>query len=157
MGAAQSAPLSLTCPICASGYVLFGGGGGHGGAGGTQCDTPSYCASGGAANDDPVHPALMGSIGGDYADNGSAYNSTNSTSGGGLFKVIVYDPVGSRVAPATVNGTIDMSGLGGGVDYASDQYSGGGSGGTILLETSALSGTGVLRANRVAVAGESFP
>jgi hypothetical protein len=59
--------------------------------------------------------------------------------------VIVYDPDTNALAPATVNGTIDMSGNDGiGQPF---WHCGGGAGGTILIEASTIDGTGTLRAN----------
>ena len=112
------------------------GGGGHGGAGGTECGDDGECAGGGAANDDPVHPSLMGS-GGVETQRG------NCVAGGGLLKVVVIAPVSNRLVPATINGTIDMSGS----RPCPLTDAGGGAGGTILIETSELQGTGILRAD----------
>ena len=141
-GGADAAP--LTCYLC-TGFWNFGGGGGHGGAGETYCTESIYCAAGGTANDDPGLPRFDGQLGGGV--NHTPPNGTSSN-GGGLLKVVVYDPVTNQVAPATVNGTIDVSGNPGwnDLDYNYD-YSGGGAGGTILIEASNLGGTGVLRAD----------
>ena len=113
-------------------------GGGHGGAGGPDCDNQGSCAYGGAVNDDPVHPVLMGS-------GGAEPQSGQCAAGGGLLKIVVINPVSYQLAPATINGTIDMSG-GHPCLYPGSDASGG-AGGTILLEASAISGNGALAAN----------
>jgi len=131
-------------------YLELGAGGGHGGAGATVCLGPyavsgnpaTECGNGGPANDDPVHPSLWGSMG---AIVGNPYSS-NENAGGGLFKLVVYNPVANQVGPATINGVIDMSGLSGTNDLEEDP-NGGGAGGTILIEASSISGTGILQAN----------
>ena len=118
-------------------------GGGHGGPGQIQCDyqSPRLCAFGGSANDDPIHPCLMGS-GGSLADDIGPI--LHESSGGGLLKVVVLDPVANALVPATVDGTIDMSGfIGFGQPY---HHAGGGAGGTILIEASRINGSGTLRA-----------
>ncbi len=131
---------AVTC-ACVPPLLGFGGGGGHGGAGATFCDGAS-CAPGGTTNDNPANPTLMGSAGGNVQG-----LLIGSGSGGALLKIIVYDPVANAVAPATVNGTIDMTGGAGGSDYTDDEYSGGGAGGAVYLEASTLSGTGLVQAN----------
>ena len=67
------------------------------------------------------------------------------SSGGALLKVVVYDPVLGHLNPATVNGTIDMSGFRGCLGCGEAGEDGGvGAGGTILLEASSIAGTGWL-------------
>jgi hypothetical protein len=124
------------------------GGGGHGGAGGTDYEHNCVLSLGGVANDDAVHPVEMGSGGAD--PRGYKYNSGPYyySCGGGLLELIVYNPSGDTLLPATINGTIDMSGSEGCGLCGQDQESGGGgAGGTILIEASAINGTGVLTAN----------
>jgi hypothetical protein len=132
------------------GLINVSGGGGHGGAGGGWCPpvcgagliTQFYdCAPGGVANDDPVLPTQMGSAG--APDN---YNDLPPYgAGGGLLKLVVYDPVGGTLAPSTVNGTIDMSGGEG--NAMAGHTAGGGAGGAILIESSSVDGTGALLAD----------
>ena len=114
------------------------GGGGHGGAGGKDCglDCVTNCGYGGSANDDPIHPTFLGSSGAGWA----GYQG-----GGGLLKLVVYDPIKHKVTPALINGTIDMDGNMGSLIGGHD--GGGGAGGTILIEASDISGTGVLLAD----------
>jgi hypothetical protein len=132
-------------------FVEEGAGGGHGGAGTTVCLGPNAvpgnaaatsCGPGGPANDDPVNPSLWGSMGA-IVGNPVGFNEN---AGGGLFKLVVYNPVANQVGPATINGVIDMSGLSGASD-TEDDPNGGGAGGTILIEASSISGTGLLQAN----------
>ncbi len=120
------------------------GGGGHGGAGGTDCDSQGNCVSGGKANDDLIHPSLMGS--------GGAQDSLNSklappcSAGGGLLVLVAYDAVSNQVQPVTINGTVDMSGgKGCGTDFNGGDA--GGAGGGILIEASSVQGNGYLNAN----------
>ena len=124
------------------------GGGGHGGAGATDHDLNCMLAAGGAANDDPVHPSLMGSA--------AEPDCGGPTSGGGgaLLRVIVYDPVANVLTgPSTIMGTIDMSGLHGncGLSYGD----GGGAGGTIFIESNIIAGSGALTANGASFSGSS--
>jgi hypothetical protein len=72
--------------------------------------------------------------------------STSYSNGGGLLKLVVYDPVSNTLQPATINGTIDMSGLNG-CPNCGAMMEGGGAGGTILIEASSITGTGNLTAN----------
>jgi hypothetical protein len=66
--------------------------------------------------------------------------------GGGLFQVVVYNPTTNNLQPATINGTIDMSGSNT-IVFGMDMEPGGeGAGGTILVEASSLIGTGFLAA-----------
>jgi hypothetical protein len=119
-------------------------GGGHGGAGGPDYDLNCNVVQGGKANDDPVHPASMGSGGG---FNNSMMAQASSSCGGELLTVIVYDPINNTLAgPATVNGTIDMSGSPG-VSYNNGADCGGGAGGAFCLEASSIVGTGLIQAN----------
>jgi hypothetical protein len=62
-----------------------------------------------------------------------------------LLKLVVYDPAGGMLAPATVNGTIDMSGGFGNAIVALS--AGGGAGGTILIESATVDGLGILKAD----------
>lgn len=118
------------------------GGGGHGGAGGTDHDQYCHLANGGTANDDPVHPAFMGSSGDSFTSMASYSN------GGALLSIVVYDPAANKVASATVNGTIDMSGYAGCPSCGPNFEGGsGGAGGAIVIEASAILGTGLLQAN----------
>jgi hypothetical protein len=124
------------------------GGAGHGGAGATDHDFNCMLASGGPANDDPVHPSQMGSA--------SLPDCFGSTTGGGgaLLQIVVYNPTANILSgPATINGTIDMSGLQGGCPV--DGAQGGGAGGTILIEANIISGNGFLTANGAQSAGGS--
>ncbi len=62
-------------------------------------------------------------------------------------QVVVYNTGSNTLQPATLNGTIDMSG-GAAAEYGSEgEWSGGGAGGTILIEASTITGNGVLNAN----------
>jgi hypothetical protein len=125
------------------------GGGGHGGAGGTDHDSNCVLAQGGAANDDPVHPSLMGSAGvsPDFGYSSNGPDSLNSA-GGALLNLVIYNPVTNKLAPATINGTIDMSGSPGCNMCGPQMESGsGGAGGTILIEAINISGSGLLQAN----------
>jgi hypothetical protein len=124
-------------------FYEYGAGGGHGGAGATVCVNSGNCGNGGPANDDPVHPALLGSPG-FYTLGASPWPQSF---GGGLLKVVVFDPVANTVAPATINGTIDMSGLFGNQNSGSFCDDGGGAGGAIMIEASSVNGTGLLQAN----------
>lgn len=138
------------------GQILFGGGGGHGGVGGTYGMTgcvdmgnaTTYCyvpADGGPANDDPNFPVLMGSAGQNNSRMAGLGTAPECTAGGGLLKIVVYDPGGDHLAPATINGTMDMGGSSGcGVLFYHD---GGGAGGTLLIEASTLSGNGRISAD----------
>lgn len=129
------------------------GGGGHGGAGGTDSNYACMYAPGGTANDDPVHPALMGS--GGASPYGIISVPPFTSAGGGLIKLVVYDPVHNVLAPCTVNGTIDMSGNSGCFNCGlAGEGGGGGAGGTILLESSDVQGTGILRADGGPSGGE---
>jgi hypothetical protein len=128
-------------------FVQEDAGAGHGGAGATVClgpgasegyTGPTICGNGGPAYDDPVHPIYCGSQAESLDPPGGF--------GGGFLKLVVYDPVATHVAPATINGTIDMSGNPGGND-AYEDANGGGSGGAILIEASSISGTGLIQAN----------
>jgi hypothetical protein len=120
------------------------GGGGHGGAGGSGYNPTCEIANGGGVNDNPVHPILMGSGGG--SPPGTEVSPAGW--GGGLIWIVVYDPVSNKVAPAVINGTIDMDGLGGCAICGTDGESGaGGAGGAILVEASTITGSGLLTAN----------
>jgi hypothetical protein len=130
---------------------LLCSGGGHGGAGGTDCDNGGNCLTGGKANDDPVHPALMGSGGGQNPAGPTAIylsyggNVGTCSAGGGLLKLVVLDPVSDHLQAATLNGVIDMSGWNGcGQDAAGGDA--GGAGGTILIEAASVQGNGFLKA-----------
>jgi hypothetical protein len=62
-----------------------------------------------------------------------------------LIVIVVLDFSTNQLAPATINGTINMDG-----GYAYSQcyeHAGGGAGGAILLEAKTLSGSGRLTAN----------
>jgi hypothetical protein len=139
----------IMCTSSGSGtmFINFGTGGGHGGSGGGVCPATAagctlfYCAPGGTNNDDPVHPSLCGSSGG-YAGN---YDFYPCMRGGALLWVVVYDPISDVLGPATIDGTIDMSG--GYSCGGSFYHNGAGAGGTILLEASEIDGTGLLRAD----------
>jgi hypothetical protein len=121
-----------------------GGGGGHGGAGGTDCDLNCNCAAGGVTYDNPIHPTQMGSGGASP----SASTCSPFSCGGGLLWIVVYNPTLNQVSPATVNGTIDMSGGWGCFDCGPNQESGsGGAGGGLLIEASTINGSGYLSAN----------
>ncbi len=154
-GAGQGYPFNtgLCCPEGPGGGGLctnvngcdwpLGAGGGHGGAGGDDFDDVCNLALGGAANDNAVHPANMGSAGG---LNVVPSTGSDCSSGGGLLWIIVYNPDNnSLTGPATVNGTIDMSGANQCFDPSGDD--GGGAGGSILLEASSITGGGQLLAN----------
>jgi hypothetical protein len=127
-------------------------GGGHGGNG-APISITTYVGTadlpGGAAYDDPVHPYDMGSGGGwnwfvtTTPDGPPDYPAA----GGGLLELIVFDPSSSRLQPATVNGTIDMSGSSYfGSGHLIFQTTGFGAGGAIWLEASQIYGTGALLA-----------
>lgn len=134
------------------GIPYVSSGGGHGGAGQTVCDTGSpvcqscVTANGGIANDDPIHPSLMGSGGGELVGNGETLGVYSN--GGGLLQVVVLNPSSNVLGTATINGTIDMSGIRGCPQCGPlAESGGGGAGGTILIEASTISGTGLLQAN----------
>ena len=128
-------------------------GAGHGGMGGYGFLLPSYVndaysvVKGGAANDDPVHPVYMGSGGGEPNMCGGIYVAPAGW-GGGLIWIVVYNPATNQVAPAVINGTIDMDGFAGcgscGCGY---EDGAGGAGGSILIEASTITGSGKLTAN----------
>jgi hypothetical protein len=146
--------------VCNSGFsgnsVLGGGagwnmsgGGGHGGAGGTDYDNACTSAAGGVANDDHVHPVNMGSGGGNPTGccGIEPYNPPESW-GGGLIWIIVYNPNSNTVEPAVINGTINMNGFAGCNGCGMNSEDGaGGAGGAILLEASTITGSGLLEAN----------
>jgi hypothetical protein len=141
---------------CNFGYTS--GGGGHWGAGGDGFITYTTCsgsvALGGAANDDPVHPVFMGSGGGEPAGGGTCLGNYNNNApagwGGGLIWIVVYNPTTNKVAPAVINGTIDMDGIPGcGSCGCALEPGAGGAGGSILIEASTITGTGLLTANGV--------
>ncbi|HVM32499.1 MAG TPA: hypothetical protein VMU88_05145 [bacterium] len=134
-------------------------GGGHGGVGGTYSVSATLygslvtCAatSGGRTNDDPIHPAFMGSAGG-WPNGGNGQFcfgmcGAPTSYGGGLLWIVVYDPNARQLRPATINGVVDMSGAQGGPAGPHAEYSGCGAGGGLLVESSLLSGTGSLNAN----------
>lgn len=73
-----------------------------------------------------------------------------------MLKIVVLNPATNTLQPATINGTIDMSGASGGPVGQVAEFSGCGSGGTILVESSTLAGSGVLNANGGGQ-GFSFP
>jgi hypothetical protein len=85
----------------------------------------------------------MGSSGGWPNDNLNTCLSTQSC-GGGLLQVVVYNSTSDSLQSATINGTIDMGGNGGGL--VGSDTSGGGAGGTILVEASMMTGNGTLTA-----------
>lgn len=136
------------------------GGGGHGGAGQTVSQlvtvggiAETISAYGGSADDDPVHPSLMGG-GGSWPNDSSPEDcsrppATNAYSaGGGLLEIVAYDPGTNTVQPVTINGTINMNGLNGCPNCGQlSEGGGGGAGGTILIEASSITGTGILTAN----------
>jgi hypothetical protein len=65
-----------------------------------------------------------------------------------LIWIIVYNPTTNKVAPAVINGTIDMDGLYGcGSCGCAYEPGAGGAGGSILIEASTITGTGLLTAN----------
>jgi len=118
-------------------------GGGHGGAGGTDHDLNCLIAPGGLANDDPIHPVEMGSGG----VNPTGVPGFNYSWGGGLIKIVVFNPIPGVLNPATLNGTIDMGGQIGCVGCLGTACGSGGAGGTILIEASNIAGNGVMAAN----------
>jgi len=130
--------------ICGEKIMSLAGGGGHGTAGLRDCQfypigNCSGCADGGKKNDNLKLPKYGGGSGG------------SSLNGGALIKIVVVDFSTQRLAPATINGTIDMNGGDGFGAYYS--HCGGGAGGAILIEASTLSGTGTLQANGGAAGG----
>lgn len=143
----QGAGYGSSTDCCSTSHLA--GGGGHGGPGEGDCFstlqgsvTCECCVNGGAATDDPVHPTLRGGWGG-YTN--GICTMSGYAQGGSLLKLVVLDSTGTRLAPATIQGVIDMSGSYGiGCAY---HHGGGGAGGTILLETSQLVGSGTLIAN----------
>jgi len=86
------------------------------------------------AYDDLIHPTR----GGDTGASGS-YN------GGAMIKIVVLDPTDSYLAPATINGIINMEGGFG--HSACYDHKGGGGGGAILFEASEVVGSGGLYAD----------
>jgi hypothetical protein len=102
-----------------------GGGGGHGGPGGSGgVDlTHTGAGPGGAANDTPSNPVLMGSSGGGGSAGGAAF--------------ILSAPAGS----VTINGTIDVNGTG---PFAGD--GGGGAGGTVNITAQSIVFNGFINA-----------
>ncbi|MBK7317717.1 DUF6531 domain-containing protein [Candidatus Villigracilis affinis] len=103
-----------------------GGGGGHGGVG------QSASGSGGIIYDSLNHPTLPGSSGGAGQD---IYHSTApGGAGGGAIWLVVGDT-------ANINGVISADGVVGAGN------SGGGSGGSIIIEADTLLGTGSIHAN----------
>jgi hypothetical protein len=131
---------------CVSWYIS--GGGGHGGAGGTDHDYSCFLAPGGSSNDDPIHPSQMGSSGMSYDDFYPSNPPLRDSAGGALLDVVVYNPATNTVAPAVINGTIDMSGNNGCLECGPESEDGsGGAGGTLLMEASNITGTGLLQAN----------
>lgn len=108
------------------------GGGGYGGAGGSG----SGGAAGGSAYGDPAAPDRIGSGGGDYGGYGTA--------GGGAIKLVASGTF-------TVNGTLSALGQNstGSVKEGCCTYrgSGGGSGGSIWIQTNTLAGNGHIVAN----------
>jgi hypothetical protein len=130
--------------VCSTWYLASGGG--HGGAGGSDCVTTgnglcSSCLNGGAAYDDPIHPSQMGSPG---QGDDFGYSSPPNSYGGALLKIVCFSTISNSLEPVTINGMIDMSGdAGRGSAY---HHSGGGAGGTILLEASEVDGSGLLSA-----------
>jgi hypothetical protein len=134
--------------------ICLASGGGHGGAGGSDCWDGSYlyhpipipvCYPGRPAHDDPVHPSMMGE-GGITA---LIQIDTNPffASGGGLLKILVYNSTDGSLKPATINGTIDMSGTNGNMYSTPLTHSSGGAGGTIFIEAASVDGVGALRAD----------
>lgn len=101
-----------------------GGGAGHGGDGHLSASG----APGGLAYGSALEPSTPGSQGG-------AGNTGPGTDGGGVVRLIVGGAL-------TVDGNITANALGGPRDNA-----GGGSGGSILLNTRTLAGAGEIRAN----------
>jgi hypothetical protein len=73
--------------------------------------------------------------------------------GGGLLEVVVYNPGSNTLQPATLNGTIDMSGSNLVGTDISNAPGGAGAGGTILIEASTIGGTGTLAANAIVSLG----
>jgi len=122
------------------------GGGGHGGEGGNAYNYHCTLASGGVAADDPIHPIYMGGAGADPRSLG-IYPPNPPSAGGGLIKIVAYDLTSSTLVSASINGTIDMSGIQGCFSCGfNGEGGGGGAGGTILIEASAILGTGLLSA-----------
>jgi hypothetical protein len=111
-----------------------GGGGGHGGAGGASGGLASV--PGGPANDNPANPVLMGSAGGWLV--GGAWGSS-AFPGGAAF--LLSAPTGM----VSINGVIDMSGLGG--SAVAGYVGGGGAGGTISISAQTILFNGTLNAN----------
>jgi hypothetical protein len=131
------------------------GGGGHGGAGAPlafNVGTGPCSVTGGPANDDPVHPQYMGSAGG-YPNDAGTCATPPMDFGGGLLEVVVYNPGSNTLQPATLNGTIDMSGSNLVGTDISNAPGGAGAGGTILIEASTIGGTGTLAANAIVSLG----
>ncbi len=105
-----------------SGAWYPSGGGAHGGAGG------SANGAGGNIYDDPIWPTQPGSAGG-TSDNGTFYGH-----GGGAIQIHVKNQF-------YLDGRVTASGLFGDSDFA------GGAGGSILVETHELVGSGLFRAD----------
>jgi len=103
----------------------YGGGGGHGGTGGKSS---SFNLPGGIVYGSVSSPVTLGSGGG-------SYNATSlGGAGGGVLKLDV-----SRTL--NVNGSIRADGAYGG------DYSGGGSGGSLWIQSSSMTGTGNISAS----------
>jgi hypothetical protein len=159
-----------TIPIAAEGYGqgydngngcvgAVCGGAGHGGNGGTYCYIApscsggvSTCSNGGGVYDDPIHPSMVGSHGGWPGDAEFYYCPNHPAFGGAALCLVVYNPTTNSLAPAIVDGTIDMSGNSGPNVGSNMEPSGGGSGGSLVFEASTLSGSGSF----VAVGGTSW-
>lgn len=118
----QASTLNSGSPIDIAGHISNAGAG-HGGTGGAD----GRGDPGGSTYDSATDPIYPGSIGGLGQCSGNHFN------GGSAFRVNVLN------GPATLTGTINMSGI---ADYncGSNTSTGGGSGGTIYIQADRLEG-----------------
>ncbi|MFL5812378.1 MAG: beta strand repeat-containing protein [Bdellovibrionia bacterium] len=111
-------------------------GGGGGGYGGTGANGSSNVAAGGPAYGSPTQPVSLGSGGG----NTNSSFPAKGGSGGGAIKLVISSSL-------TVNGTLSANGGISSVYGSGTTYSGGGgSGGSIWVQTGVLAGTGNIQA-----------
>jgi len=136
-----------------SGYSLYvgGAGGGYGGNGGDgSCKSSSTCypGKGGSAYGSLLLPNDLGSGGGGacsyywygYCNSRPEYYRAKGGRGGGKVKIEVSNNF-------TLNGEINASGEDGECKYYGYTAGGGGSGGSVLIQTNIFSGSGKIIAN----------
>lgn len=113
-------------PGAAGSGTTSGGGGGYGGAGGAG---QQGAATGGVTYGSALQPTDLGSGGGNTSTGAGGY-------GGGAMKIIVSGTL-------SIAGTLSANGTDGTMGYSA----GGGSGGSIWIDTNVLTGAGAIRAN----------